>query len=106
MPPPLSPPTTSPPGTSAAKPPPSQGIAIVGLILNIAVWPGLGSLIAGRSEGWAQGFLTLLGVILTVTVILSLVGIPLMIGMWIWGIVSGVRAIQDSSQVRPATATA
>lgn len=102
VPPPLSPPSPVP----AARPPPSQAAAIVGLVLNIVIWPGLGSLVAGRSEGWAQGFLTLLGVILTVTVLFALVGVPLIIGMWIWGIVSGIQAIQQASPARPAAAMA
>jgi hypothetical protein len=69
------------------KPPVSQGMAVAALILNILIWPGLGSLIAGENVGWAQGFLMLFGLVLS----LVLIGIPLVIAAWIWGIVTGVQ---------------
>ncbi len=72
------------------KPPVTQGVAIVALLLNILVWPGLGSLIAGEAVGWAQGFLMLAGVILVIVVI----GIPMMLGAWIWGIITGVELLR------------
>jgi hypothetical protein len=97
------PPPAAPP-VPGAKPPPSQGIAIVGLVLNILVWPGLGSLVGGRSEGWAQGFLFLLGLLLTMTLILALVGIPLMIGMWVWAIVTGINLVKAAAPPPAAAA--
>lgn len=89
-----------PPGdlysTPGAAGKPSQGVAIVGLVLNIIVWPGLGSLIASRAVGWAQGFLFLLGLALTLTLIGAILGIPLMLAMWIWGIVTGAQLLKAS----------
>ncbi|MGB0652592.1 MAG: hypothetical protein ACPGQL_05280 [Thermoplasmatota archaeon] len=82
--------------------PVSQGIAIVALILNIMVWPGLGSLIAGEQIGWAQGFLYLLGLFLTIFgwilfIVGGFIGIALLIGVWIWGIVTGIDLIRRSA---------
>lgn len=77
-----------------AQPQVTQGIAIVALLLNILIWPGLGSLIGSRKEGWAQGFLMLGGLILTLTIIGVIFGAPMMIAAWIWGIVTGVQLIQ------------
>jgi hypothetical protein len=73
------------------------GRAIAGLVLNVVVWPGLGSLVAGRREGWVQGFLSLVGLLLIPTVIFALVGLFLLAGMWVSGLVSGVKAIQAAS---------
>jgi hypothetical protein len=81
---------------------PSQGIAIVALVLNIIIWPGLGSLIAGRQVGWAQGFLCLLGVALIFTIIGIIIAIPLLVGTWIWGIVTGVQLINESGRATSA----
>lgn len=85
----------------------SEGLAIVCLILNIIIIPGLGTLIGGRTkEGiWQLALLfggLILGILLSITIIGAIVGIPLMIagplGAWIWGIVSGVRIIKESSK--------
>jgi TM2 domain-containing membrane protein YozV len=78
----------------AKKKGPSQGIAIVALLLNILVLPGLGTLIAGRTTpGVIQLVLFLIGIPLS----LVLIGIPLMIGMWIWALVTGIQIVQEAS---------
>jgi hypothetical protein len=78
----------------APQPAVTQGMAIAALLLNILIWPGLGSLIAGVQKGWAQGFLCLGGIILTITILGAIIGIPMIIGAWIWGIVTGVSLLQ------------
>lgn len=89
----LPPPVLSPPPERAGAPPVSQGAAVAALLLNILLWPGLGTLVAGDKKGWAQGFLFLAGGILTLTVIGAILGIPMMIAAWVWGIVSGVNLL-------------
>jgi len=91
----------------APAPPPagkpiSMGVAVVGLILNILVWPGLGSLVGGEMIGWAQGFLALLGIFLILTIVGIVFGVPLIVGMWIWGIVTGVQMINRASAQQQA----
>ena len=76
----------------------TEGMGVAALILNILVWPGLGSLVAGAQVGWAQGFLCLGGLLLTITLVGAILGVPMMIGAWIWGLVSGIRLAQG----RPA----
>ena len=72
---------------------PSEVIAIAALLLNILVLPGLGTIIAGRtSTGTTQLVLFLIGIPLT----FILIGIPLMIGVWIWGIVTGIQIVKES----------
>jgi hypothetical protein len=73
---------------------PSMGVAIVALLLNALLWPGLGSLVGGDQVGWAQGFLFLLGVLL----LMIFIGIFIVIPVWIWGIVTGVQLINRSSE--------
>jgi TM2 domain-containing membrane protein YozV len=74
---------------------PTQGIAIVALLLNILVLPGLGSIIGGKTNpGTAQLILFLAGIPLS----LVLIGIPLIIAAWIWGIVTGIEIIKESEK--------
>ncbi len=73
----------------------SENLAIVCLILNIIILPGLGTLIGGkRREGIWQLVLFIVGIPLS----LILIGIPMIIGAWIWGIVSGVELIKESTK--------
>ena len=85
----------------------SEALAIVCLILNIIILPGLGTLIAGKTkEGIWQIVLVfggfILGLLFTITIIGAIIGIPLMFGAplagWIWGIVSGVDIIKNSEK--------
>lgn len=99
----MSPPPASAPHADLGRPIDS-GIAILALILNIIIWPGLGSLIAGENVGWTQGFLMLLGVILIFTIIGIIIAIPLMIAMWVWGIMTGVQLINRANAQAAARA--
>ena len=87
----------------------NQTLAIIGLVLNIVILPGLGTLIGGRvGTGILQMVLFMLGTGLVIggaIFAIFLVGIPfliagllLMFSMWIWGIVSGVRMIQEGEE--------
>ena len=72
----------------------TKNLAIAALIINIFI-PGLGSLIAGKTkEGLWQLGLSIGGSILTMTMILIFVGIPMSIMAWVWGIITGVKLIQ------------
>ena len=76
---------------------PSQGIAIAGLLINVLVLPGLGSIIAGKNNpGIYQLVLSLVAVVLDITIIGLIIGIPLGIAMWIWALVTGIRIVQES----------
>ena len=60
----------------------------VAIIVNI-FFPGVGTLIIGKiGIGVTQIILTLIAAFLTFTGILSVIGIPLAIGVWIWALVS------------------
>lgn len=67
--------------------------AILGLVLNIVVLPGVGTLVGGRTnEGVIQLVLFLVGIPL----IFVLVGVPLMIGMWIWALITGIDMVNKA----------
>ena len=81
----------------AKKNKPNQGLAIAGLIINIFILPGLGSIIGGATKiGIIQVILFIFGILITLTLIGAILGIPLMIAMWIWGIVTGVKIINEA----------
>lgn len=72
---------------------PSQGIAIAALLLNILVLPGLGSLIGGRTTA---GIIQLVLFIIAIPLSFILIGIPLIIAMWIWALVTGIQLIKEA----------
>lgn len=62
------------------------------IILNV-FFPGVGSLVIGKvGQGLAQIVLYFLGVIFCFTVVGAIIGLPLMIGVWIWGLVTVTSA--------------
>ncbi len=86
----------------------SQTRAIVALILNILVLPGLGSLIGGRTGAgiWQLVLSTLPWIVVLILAFtnpllmmfsLSL-AIPLSIAAWIWGLVTGIRLIKEAEK--------
>lgn len=86
---------------------PGQAIAIVALLLNILVLPGLGSIVGGRTKvGIIQLCLLVGGVVFVIVGIplsLILVGLPLVavggimaLASWVWGIVTGVQLVRES----------
>jgi len=65
---------------------------VLAIIINI-FFPGIGTLIVGKiGEGIAQFLIWLVGVILTLTVVLSFIRIPLCLAMWVWSIVSAATS--------------
>jgi TM2 domain-containing membrane protein YozV len=65
---------------------------VVGVIINLFV-PGAGTLVVGKTgQGVAQLILFFVGVILNVTVLFAIIGIPLCFSMWVWSLVSAATA--------------
>ncbi len=70
-----------------------KNIAILALLLNILVLPGIGTIIGGKNkEGIWQIILAIIGILS----LIILIGIPLLIGVWIWGIFSGIDIIKHA----------
>lgn len=64
---------------------------VLALFANL-IFPGVGTLIVGKvGSGVIQLILFIIGLILTFTFIGAILGVPLCIGVWIWGLVSVVR---------------
>lgn len=82
-------PVGSPPVFISAKSP------AVHLVVSLFL-PGVGSLMSGRTGiGVTILLLYILAVVLDVTVIGAIVGIPLGIGVWIWGMVDAYVGAQN-----------
>ena len=78
---------------------PTESTALAGLLLNVIFLPGLGSLIGGKtSAGVFQLLMFLLGIPLCFVVI----GFPMVVGSWIWGLVTGVNMLAEAKQSRGA----
>ena len=72
---------------------PDKALAILGLILNIIVLPGLGSIVGGRIK---TGIYQMLLLLLSIPLMFIIIGIPLALGTWIWSIVTGIEMIRAS----------
>lgn len=58
------------------------------VIVNFFI-PGVGSLIIGKTtEGIVQLILYFLGLLLTFTFIGAIIGLPMMLAAWIWGLIT------------------
>ena len=65
---------------------------IVAIIVNF-FFPGLGTLLIGQiGTGVAQLLLTIVAAVMIATGVLSIIGIPLAIGVWIWALVSAAKS--------------
>ena len=68
-------------------------LSVIGLILNALIFPGLGSVVGGKTYiGVWQFIITVIGIILSFFTI----GIPILIAAWIWGIYTGIKMIQEA----------
>ncbi len=69
------------------------------IIVNI-FFPGIGTLIVKKwGQGVAQIILGIIAVVLALTGIGGIIGVPLAIGVWIWAIVSAATSNPESVQV-------
>jgi TM2 domain-containing membrane protein YozV len=70
---------------------PTKAVAIIGLLVNILLFPGLGTVIGGRTKnGVWQMVLFGTGLILSVIEI----GIIIIIAAWIWALITSVGILQ------------
>ncbi len=89
---------------------PDNTLAIVGLLLNILILPGLGSLIGGRTEeGIWQIALSVGSVILMFILIITVIGVLLLpfvfllpLAAWIWGLITGIQMVSEAANGAPA----
>ncbi len=73
---------------------------VAGIIVNIFL-PGIGTLIVGKIiQGIIQTVLVFIAILLTLTGIGAIFGIPIYFIVWIWAIISAATAIDRPSQRR------
>lgn len=77
-----------------------------GIILNFFI-PGVGSLVIGQSgQGIAQLLLYFFGMIFTFTLIGAVIGLPMMLAAWIWGLVTAASFNEGPTQIHVVHTTA
>jgi TM2 domain-containing membrane protein YozV len=90
------PPLLYEPSTALSRTPP-ESTALAGLLVNVLFVPGLGSLIGGKTNaGIFQLLMFLLGIPLCLSIIGLVIGGPMVMGAWIWGLVSGVNMLSEA----------
>jgi len=72
---------------------PSQGIAIAALLLNVLIFPGLGTIVGGKTK---TGIIQIVLFVVSIPLWLILIGIPLSMGVWIWALVSGIQLLKEA----------
>lgn len=72
--------------------------AVVGLILNLQVFPGLGSIIAGdKKNGGFQIALSVVAILLMLEQSLIAFGALLILIAWLWALISGIKMIRATA---------
>lgn len=67
----------------------TTGLKVAGFIFNIFFIPGLGTFFVGRpGQAVTQILLVIFGAIISLTGVGLVIGIPMIIGAWIWGLVT------------------
>lgn len=77
----------------------TRSLAVVAFLLNVLVFilPGIGSLIGGKTKtGIWQLVLAVIGILLSMTLSLTLLGLPILLVAWIWGIITGIEILRES----------
>ena len=72
---------------------PSKGIAIAALLLNVLIFPGLGTIVGGKTK---TGIIQIVLFVVSIPLWLILIGIPLSMGVWIWALVSGIQLLKEA----------
>ncbi len=104
------------PVPAAARPQPSGGkpsmaVAVIALLINILLIPGLGTIVGGRMKQglvqllllWLGGIIvTFLGFFLVIAspmagLVVAMLGSIMVLSGWVWAIVSGVLIVRDAS---------
>jgi TM2 domain-containing membrane protein YozV len=71
----------------------------VAILINFFI-PGLGSFFVGKvAQGVVQLLLCFVALILTMTGIFAIIGVPLGIGVWIWGLVTAATSPSEPVKV-------
>jgi len=85
-----------PPRSDSSNTSSKKALAIVGLIVNL-FWPGLGTIIGGNvGIGLIQMAFHLFGVFCILTIIGAIIGVPLVVTMWVWALISSIIQLSRS----------
>lgn len=68
----------------------NKTLGIIGLVVNIFLFPGLGSLIGGKKK---EGIWQLVIAIVSIPLMFILIGFITYLIAWVWGIVTGIKMV-------------
>lgn len=72
--------------------------SVIGLIINLQVFPGIGSLIGGKKkEGTFQIVMTIIAALLMIDKRLIPFGVVLIMIAWLWALFTGVKMIRETA---------
>lgn len=72
----------------------NKTLALLALLLNVLVWPGLGSIIGGRKT---EGVWQLVIAIVSIPLMLVFIGFLTFLGAWIWSLITGIQLVQQTN---------
>ena len=70
-------------------------LQIVGLILNILILPGLGTIIGGGEKRRNRGIIQLVLFLIGIPLAFVIIGGFLMFAMWVWALVDGIQMVTE-----------
>jgi TM2 domain-containing membrane protein YozV len=70
-------------------------LAIVGLVLNILIFPGLGTIVGGKTQ---TGIYQLILAVVSIPLMFVLIGFLTYFAAWIWGIFTGIEMVKAADK--------
>ena len=70
----------------------TPSLKFISILINLLLLPGVGTVLVGKiNPGITQIILTIVGFLLALTALGAIIGIPMILAAWIWGLVSVVK---------------
>ena len=74
-----------------------QTKAVVGLILNVFVWPGIGTMVgAATRQETKTGIVQAILFLVSLPLMLIIVGVFLALAVWVWALISSIMQIKEA----------
>ena len=75
----------------------STGIAVLAFLVNLLIFPGLGSIIGNEiKQGIIQLVLFIVGIAFVLSIFEFITGLAFILVAWVWGIVTGIQILKKT----------